>query len=63
MDAPVEARTEAAARRIAERLSARKSSVIAFERTGDISSGDFDEPRVLVSYGNMDGEGPDSLPF
>lgn len=63
MDAPIQAQSEASARRTAERLSSRKSSVIAFSRTGDPGSGEFDEPVVLVSYGDMFNGGVDSLPF
>jgi hypothetical protein len=63
MDPPVEASSETAARRTAARLSARKPSVIAFARTGDLTTGEFEEPRVLVSYGEIVGEGSNDLPF
>lgn len=63
MDPPMEARTEASARRAAARLAARKPSVICFKRTGDPTTGDFDEPEVLVSYGRVVGDGEDDPPF
>ncbi|GEP06853.1 hypothetical protein [Methylobacterium oxalidis] len=63
MDPPLEARTEASARRTAERLSSRKPSVIAFARTGDPETGEFEEPRILVSYGEIAGGEEDALPF
>ncbi|GEP11689.1 hypothetical protein [Methylobacterium gnaphalii] len=62
MDTPIQARSEASARRQAERLSERKSGVIAFSRTGDPTTGEFDEPVVLASYGRIPGN-EDGLPF
>jgi hypothetical protein len=62
MDPPLEATSENSARRTAARLAARKPSVICFKRTGNPSTGDFDEPEVLISYGSVIGS-DDDLPF
>ena len=62
MDAPIQAFSEGAARRTAERLSQRKAAVLAFERTGNPPTGEFEEPRVLVRYGHLE-EGENELPF
>jgi hypothetical protein len=61
MDAPVEARSEASAVRIAERIAGRKASVLVLARTGDPAASDFDEPVVLRSYGSLDEV--EDLPF
>ena len=60
MDAPVEARNEAAALRLAERISPRKASVVVLSRTGNPETGEFDEPVVVQSLGEAD---VDDLPF
>lgn len=61
MDAPVQAQSEASARRMAERLAPRKQSVVAFARSGDPATGEFEDPVVLVSYG--DNGQDEELPF
>lgn len=61
MDQPLEARSEAAALRTAERLAKRKPSVVVLARSGTLATGEFDEPVILRSYGSI--EGPDDLPF
>ncbi|WP_162560941.1 hypothetical protein [Methylobacterium durans] len=63
MDAPIQALTEASALKTAERLSERKVSVLAFARTGDPATGEFDEPVVLASYGRPIGDSMEDLPF
>ena len=60
MDPPQEARTEAAAVRLAERIAPRKASVMVFARTGNPETGEFDEPRVVRSLGEASEE---DLPF
>ncbi|SFU37666.1 hypothetical protein SAMN02799643_00398 [Methylobacterium sp. UNCCL125] len=60
MDPPQEARTEAAAVRMAERIAPRKASVMVFARTGNPETGEFDEPRVVRSLGEANEE---DLPF
>lgn len=60
MDPPQEARSEAAAVRLAERIAPRKASVTVFARTGDPETGEFDEPRVVHSLGEASVE---DLPF
>ncbi|GAB6842335.1 hypothetical protein HNR00_003545 [Methylorubrum rhodinum] len=61
MDQPLEARSEAAALRTAERLARRKPSVVVLARSGTIATGEFDEPVIVKSYGSI--EGLDDLPF
>ena len=63
MDVPIQALSEASALRTAERLAERKASVIAFARTGDPASGEFEEPIVLASYGRVIGDEVEDLPF
>ncbi|CAO4186178.1 hypothetical protein CLBKND_04898 [Methylorubrum aminovorans] len=60
MDFPLEARSEAAAMRTAERLAQHKATVLVLARTGDPSTSEFDEPILLRSFGKMDDE---DLPF
>lgn len=38
---------------MAERLSYSRHSVIAFSRTGDPDTGDFDEPVILAKFGDV----------
>ena len=61
MDAPIEARSEASAIRIAERIATRKASVLVLARTGDPSVSEFDDPVLVRSYGSIDEK--DELPF
>ena len=43
--------------RMAETTAARRAAVIAFSRTGDADTGDFDDPVILATHGDV----PDSL--
>lgn len=38
---------------LAERLSYSRHSVIAFSRTGDLDTGDFDEPFIIAKFGEV----------
>ncbi|HWK64146.1 MAG TPA: hypothetical protein VNS34_04355 [Rhizobiaceae bacterium] len=53
-DQPIETQGYEQATRMAERLSRRKAGVVAFARTGDPATGDFDEPVVIARYGSLD---------
>lgn len=53
---PKEVPSEAAARRMVERLRTMKAGVIAFSRTGDPETGDWDEAQVIASYGRIPNE-------
>lgn len=53
---PMQAQTESAAIRRAESL-AKKGGAIAFSRTGDIATGDFDDAVILRKFGQV----PDDL--
>lgn len=61
MDEPLTARTQAAAMRIAKRLAERKASVMVLARTGNLATGEFEEPVLLKSYGELVAES--DLPF
>jgi hypothetical protein len=52
-----EAQSEMAARRIASALAGGKAGAIAFSRTGDPSTGEFDDAVILARYG----ETPDDV--
>jgi hypothetical protein len=54
-DQPIETQGYEQAARMAERLSQRKAGVVAFARRGDPSTGDFEEPVVIASYGEAGG--------
>ncbi|MDP4005108.1 hypothetical protein [Methylobacterium sp. NEAU K] len=60
MDLPLEAGTKGLALRMAERMSERKSAVVVLARTGNPETGEFEEPEVVCSYGEMP---DDDLPF
>lgn len=53
MDEPIQAFSEQAARRLAGDLAERKAISIAFSRSGNPNTGDFEEAKILVSYGEM----------
>jgi hypothetical protein len=40
-------------RAMAERLSATRHAVVAFSRTGDSDTGDFDDPVILAVHGEV----------
>lgn len=63
MDAPIQVHSECSARRTAERLSRCKAAVIAIARTGNPTTGEFEEPTVLAQYGRIDEEDDMGLPF
>lgn len=60
MDQPLEAGTRALAIRMAERMAQRKSAVVVLSRTGNPTTGEFEEPEVVCSYGEIP---EDDLPF
>ncbi|WP_342711534.1 hypothetical protein AAFG13_06740 [Bradyrhizobium sp. B124] len=49
---PQQAQTASAAIRRAENL-ARKGGAVAFSRTGDLSTGDFEDAVVLKTFGQI----------
>lgn len=63
MDTPIQAHSESSARRTAERLSRRKAAVLAIARTGNPTTGEFEEPTILAQYGKLDDEDDMGLPF
>jgi hypothetical protein len=52
-----EAQSDMAARRIASALAGGKAGAVAFSRTGDPSTGEFDYAVILARYG----ETPDDV--
>jgi hypothetical protein len=48
-----EAQTEGAARRMASAMAAGKPGAIAFARTGDPSTGEFEDAVILARYGEV----------
>lgn len=52
---PVEAQGEQQAMRLAERLSRGCAGVVAFSRSGDPATGEFDDATILVCYGAVPG--------
>ena len=48
---PKIARDENNALAMAERLALSRHAVIAFSRSGDLDSGDFDDPVILAKHG------------
>ena len=55
-DEPRELPNAAAARAVAAELKATKAGVIAFSRSGDPSTGEFDDAVILAQHGNLPDE-------
>jgi hypothetical protein len=53
----LQAQSEPQARRMAEAEARRKGGAVAFSRTGDLSSGDFEDAVILGKFGMV----PDDL--
>jgi hypothetical protein len=52
-DNPEQVSTKGQAERTAERLSRRSAGVIAFSRTGDPDTGDWDEAVIIAEFGTV----------
>jgi hypothetical protein len=52
-DEPKIANDEKHCLRLAEATAGRRHGVIAFSRTGDADTGDFDDPVVLARHGEL----------
>lgn len=52
-DEPRVVKDEQECRRAAEATAARRPAVIAFSRTGDADTGDFDDPVILETHGDV----------
>lgn len=57
MDEPIEARSEEAALAVAQRLAGTKAVTLAFSRSGDPETGEFEDAVLIFS----DGELPEEL--
>jgi len=55
-DSPVQAQNTNHARRIAERLAARKALVVAFAREGNPKTGDWEDAKLIEAFGNVPDE-------
>jgi hypothetical protein len=53
IDDPIPASTADLAKRMAERLAGNKIGVVAYSRCYDAENGEIEEPKVLVSYGEV----------
>ena len=51
---PAEAPNAESARRRAQAAAAKHAGALAFSRTGDPNTGDFDEARLTASFGEVD---------
>ncbi|MBN8957638.1 MAG: hypothetical protein J0H17_13875 [Rhizobiales bacterium] len=54
--APVQAKDEPHAHRMARRLAETRGGALAFSRTGDLALGDFEDAVVLGTYGQVPDE-------
>ena len=52
-DEPKIAADERQCLRMAEAAASRRHAVIAFSRTGDADTGDFDDPVILAKHGDV----------
>lgn len=52
-DEPRVVRDEGECIRVAQATAARRSAVVAFSRTGDADTGDFDDPVILATHGDV----------
>ena len=52
-DEPKIAADERQCLRMAEAAAGRRHAVIAFSRTGDADTGDFDDPVILATHGDV----------
>lgn len=61
-DTPIEARSSDHAKRLADRLAGSKAGVVAFSRTGDSATGEFEDAVILCVSGTVpDLEAPVAL--
>ncbi len=52
-DSPVEARSTAHAKAMAQRLAGRKALVVAFMREGDPQTGEYEDAKLIEAYGEV----------
>ncbi|GGD31070.1 hypothetical protein [Aureimonas glaciei] len=55
-DPAVQMQSAGQATRTAERLALKKAGVVAFSRTGDPETGDFDDAKILYIHGQVPAE-------
>lgn len=55
-DLPVQATGEDHAKRLANRLAGSKVGVVAFSRSGDPSSGEYDDAVLIAAHGRLPDE-------
>jgi len=52
-DMPVQVQSRGQAERLAARLAATKAAVVAFSRTGDPRTGEFDDAVTIALHGDL----------
>ena len=55
-DPAVQATSEEHASRMAERMSRHKAGVVAFSRTGDPVTGEYEDAQIIAVYGSVPSE-------
>ncbi|WP_156419338.1 hypothetical protein [Aureimonas sp. AU12] len=60
-DTPRQVSTESEALRLSGRLSETKFGVVAFSRTGDPESGDWEDAKILFQFGDFTQEDADAI--
>ena len=55
-DTPIEARDDDHARRLVERYKSIRAGVVAFRRTGDPKTGDWEDAVVIARHGQVSAE-------
>lgn len=55
-DQPIQSQSADHATRMADRLSRTRVAAIAFSRTGDPATGEYDEAVILASFGEIPDE-------
>ncbi|WP_182422007.1 hypothetical protein [Aureimonas sp. ME7] len=60
-DQPRQVQSEAEALRLGERLSETKFGVIAFSRTGDAKTGDWEDAKILFQFGDFAEEDAEAI--
>lgn len=55
-DSPLQTQSVGHARRVAERLAERKALVVAFTRSGNPATGEYDCARLIAAFGDVPDE-------
>ncbi len=55
-DSPIQAQSTGHARAIAQRLAVRKALVVAFQREGNIQTGEWEDAKLIEAFGDVPDE-------